>query len=148
MERFKQLLPTIARVKQIDSDGETICWEVRDQSGMLLGYAFAMDVPETVPDIPGADEMDKYRVVGIIEPKEYKIINLDISMHPDGPEEPWTTQVAEPDFEKQFIGLTAAEINLSPDGKIDALTEATLSSAWVSDAIRERVKEIIIKTKQ
>ncbi len=116
--------------------------------GTLLGYAFAKDVPEGIDNIPGADEMDKYQVFGIVDPDEYKIINLDIIVHPEGPQEPWTLDVTEPQFEKQFIGLTAAEINLSPDGEIDAITEATLSSTWITDAIREKVKDIVSKTKQ
>jgi len=45
------------------------------------------------------------------------------------------------------MGLPVEEIDLSPDGKIDAITDSTLSSTWVTDAIRERVREIMKKTK-
>ena len=55
--------------------------------------------------------------------------------------------VTEPDFEKQFIGLMVEEVNLSPDGKIDAITDATLSSTWITDGIRQKVQEIIEKAK-
>ena len=70
-------------------------------------------------------------------------MNIDISLHPDGPEDPWTTEIAEPEFEGQYIGLTVEEIDLSPDGKIDAVTDATLSSTWLTDVIREKVVEYI-----
>jgi hypothetical protein len=91
--------------------------------------------------------MDKYRVFGIIDPKEYKMINLDIAIHPEMVKEPWTMDVTEPGFEKQFIGLMVEEVNLSPDGKIDAITDATLSSTWITDGIRGKVEEIIKKAK-
>jgi hypothetical protein len=147
MEDFKRLLPQIAQMRQLVGDGEIVCWEAYDESGELIGYAFAKDIPEAVADIPGAEDMDKYQVFGIIDPKEYKIINLDIAIHPEMVKEPWTMDVAEPGFEKQFIGLMVEEVNLSPDGKIDAITDATLSSTWITDGIREKVKEIIKKAK-
>jgi hypothetical protein len=147
MERFKKLLPGIAQIKPLAGDGETVCWEVYDEAGSLLGYAFAMDVPETVPDIPGMEEMDKYQILGIVDPEEYKIISLDISLHPEGPEEPWDIRVTEPEFEGQYIGLTVEEIDLSPEGKIDAITDATLSATWITDALREKITAIIRITK-
>ena len=146
MERFARLLPNIAHMKPVASDGEPICWEAYDKGGSLLGYAFAADVPEAVADVGETEEMDKYRVIGIVDPREFKIIALDISIHPEGPEEPWATEITEPEFEEQYMGLTVEEIDLSPDGKIDAITDSTLSSTWVTDAIRERVKEIMKKT--
>jgi len=147
MEEFKKLLPQITQMKQLESSGAVVCWEAYEASGRLIGYAFSQDIPETVPDIPGADEMDRYRVFGLIDPVDYKIINLDIILHPEMAKDPWTLEVTEPGFEHRFIGLTAAEIGLSPDGKIDAVSEATLSSTWITDAIREKVKEIVQKTK-
>jgi hypothetical protein len=61
--------------------------------------------------------------------------------------EPWTMDVTEPGFEKRFIGLMVEEVNLSPDGKIDAITDATLSSTWITDGIRGKVEEIIKKAR-
>ena len=58
--------------------------------------------PETVADIPGAEDMDRYQVFGIVDPREFKIINLDIRIHPEMTGEPWTGDVTEPEFEKQF----------------------------------------------
>jgi hypothetical protein len=147
MEDFKRLLPQIAQLKQLADNGEIVCWEAFDGSGELLGYAFTKEIPEAVANIPGAEDMDRYRVFGILDPKEYKIINLDIAIHPEMTKEPWTMDVTEPGFEKQFIGLRVEEVNLSPDGKIDAITDATLSSTWITDGIREKVQEIIGKMK-
>jgi hypothetical protein len=147
MEDFRRLLPQIAQMRQLVGDGEIVCWEAYDESGELIGYAFAKDIPEAVADIPGAEDMDKYQVFGIIDPKEYKIINLDIAIHPEMVKEPWTMDVTEPGFEKQFIGLMVEEVNLSPDGKIDAITDATLSSTWITDGIRGKVEEIIKKAR-
>src|SRR4030042_2559411 len=147
MEDLKRLLPQIAEMKQLVSDGEIICWEAYDGSGKLIGYAFAKDIPEAVADIPGVEDMDRYQVFGIIDPKEHKIINLDIAIHPEMTKEPWTMEVTEPGFENRFIGLAVEEVNLSPDGKIDAITAATLSSTWITDGIRQKVQEIIEKAK-
>ena len=65
------------------------------------------DIPETVADIPGAEEMDRYQVFGIVDPREFKIVNLDIRIHPEMTGEPWTPDVAGPEFEKKFIGLSS-----------------------------------------
>ena len=147
MERFERLFPEIAQIRPFAGDAETLCWEAYDQEGLLVGYAFAVDVPESVADAGEMQEMDKYQVFGIMDPKEYKIIALDIAIHPGGPEEPWATEITEPEFEKQYIGLTVEEIELSPDGKIDAITDSTLSSTWVTNAIREKVQAIFKKVK-
>lgn len=147
VERFIGLLPEIAQIKPVGGDGETICWEAYDKTGSLIGYAFAADVPEAVADVGETEEMDRYQVFGIVDPKEYKIIALDITIHPQGPPEPWATEITEPDFKKQYIGLTVQEIDLSPEGKIDSISDSTLSSTWVTDAIRERVEGIIKQSK-
>ncbi len=147
MEIFKQLLPQIAQIKPLTSNAEIVCWEAYDEAGTLLEYAFAKDVPELGADFPGIEDMDKYQVAGIVDTKEYKIINIDISLHPEGPEEPWTTEITEPKFKKQYVGLTVKEIELAPDGKIDAISEATLSSNWITTAIRDKLEEIIKQTK-
>jgi hypothetical protein len=147
MERFKRLLPEITRITPLAGDEAMNVWEAYDESDSLIAYAFTAIVPEVVPDIPDMDEMDKYQVDGVVDPKGYKMINIDISLHPEGPEEPWTMEITEPEFESQYIGLAVEEIDLSPDGKIDAITDATLSSTWITDAIREKVSEIIDRSK-
>lgn len=52
-----------------------------------------------------------------------------------GDDEPW--------FLKQFGGLTADRIALKPDGAIDGITAATISSRAVTDAVREGFEEFI-----
>jgi hypothetical protein len=147
MENFRRLLPQIAEMRQIVSDGEIVCWEAYDESGQLIGYAFAKDIPEAIAGIPGMEDMDRYQVVGIVDPKEYRIVKLDIAIHPEMNKEPWTMDVTEPGFEERFVGLKVEEVNLSPDGKIDAVTDATLSSTWITDGIRQKIEEIIEKAK-
>lgn len=143
MERFKKLLPEASNIKPLGEKEGLDFWEVYDESDMLIGYGFSVVVPEVVPDIPDMDEMDKYQVYGIVDPREHKIINIEISLHPDGPEEPWTEEITDSEFTNQYIGLTVEEIDLKPDGKIDSVTDATLSSTWITDAIREKVSEIV-----
>jgi len=142
-EKFTQLLPEIAQTKPVVSDDETICWEAYDKSGSLIGYAFDAVVPEAAADIEETQEMDKYQILCVVDPKEYKVTAVNISIHPDSPEEVWAESITEPEFSKQYIGLTGDDIDLSPYGKIDAITEATLSSTWVTDAIRRRIEEIV-----
>ncbi len=134
-------------MRELSSGGEIVCWEALDSDGRLIGYAFAKDIPEAVAEIPGADEMDRYQVFGIIDPQEFKIVNLEVTMHPEMAKEPWTTEITEPDFGRQFLGLTGEQINLSPDGKIDAITDATLSSTWITTGIRDKVEEIVKRVK-
>jgi len=147
MERFKRLLPEIARMTPLAGDEAMNVWEAYDESDSIIAYAFTAIVPEVVPDIPDMEEMDKYQVDGVVDPNDYKMINIDISLHPEGPEEPWTMEITEREFEKQYIGLVVEEIDLAPDGKIDAITDATLSSTWITDAIREKVSKIIDRSK-
>lgn len=143
IEIFKSLLPKIFKIKEIVNKDEVICWETYDENGELLGYAFVKDIPETIEGIPGMEEMDRYRVYGIIDPLDYKVINIDIAIHPEMAKEPWSEELIGENFEKRFIGIQCEEINLAPDGKIDAITEATISSKWLTDGIRNKVEEII-----
>ena len=95
-DRFTQLLPEVAQTKPVVDDDETIYLEAYDKSGSLIGYAFEAVVPEAAADIVEMTDMDKYQIQCIVDPKEYKIIALDISIHPDSPEEVWAEAIAEP----------------------------------------------------
>ncbi len=147
MEIFKSLYPKITNMKEIINQDELVCWEAYDEKGELIGYAFTKDIPEGIENLPGMEEMDRYRVYGVIDPIEYKVINIDITLHPEMEKEPWSEDLISEGFEKRFIGLKCEEINLTPDGKIDAITDATLSSTWLTDGIRRKIEEIIAKTK-
>ena len=147
MEIFKNWFPKLSSIKKITDKEEIICWEIYDEVDNLIGYGFVKDVPEGLENIPGMEEMDRYRIYGAIDPKNYRITQIDITLHPEMNKEPWSEDLINEEFEKRFIGLSCEEINLSPDGKIDAITEATLSSTWLIDGIRSKVEEIIKKTK-
>ena len=147
VERFRQLLPEVARIKRVARDGETLYWEVYDESGSLIGYAFYVEVPETIPDVPEAEEFDKYEVLGIMG-LNYEITALDIAPHPQGPEKLWAEDIVEAAYEKQYVGLSAEEIRLGPEGKIDAISDASLSSALVTVAIRNKLEAIVESRKQ
>jgi FMN-binding domain len=142
-DTFKRLLPEVARIEPLAGSEGLDFWNAYDAAGGLLGYAFTANVPETIPDIPGMDEMDRYFVNGMVDPKDHTIINIEILLDPEGPEEPWTMEIIEPAFTGQYVGLTVEEIDLSPDGKIDAITDATLSSNWVTTAVRDKVSDIL-----
>ena len=143
VDTFKRLLPEVVRIEPLAGSEGLDFWKAYDAAGGLLGYAFTANVPETIPDIPGMDEMDRYLVAGIVDSKDYTIINVQIELDPEGPADPWTMEICEPVFLEQYVGLTVEEIDLSPDGKIDAITDATLSSTWVTSAVRDKVSDIL-----
>lgn len=141
LERFQQILPEIARIKRVAEDGETVYWEAYDESGALIGFAFYLEVPESQPDLADIEEFDKYEVLGIAN-LELKIVTLDIAPHPEGPKDMWAGAVVESKFKEQFLELSAEEVKLSPEGKIDAVAEGTISSTLVTNAIRGKLDEI------
>ena len=61
MERFKRLLPEIARITPLAGDEAMNVWEAYDESDSIIAYAFTAIVPEVVPDIPDIEEMDKQK---------------------------------------------------------------------------------------
>ena len=86
-------------------------------------------------------------IVGV-DPTGEKITGVQIAEHTETPglgasivqvrtgeDEPW--------FLKQFRGLAVDEIALKPEGLIDAITAATISSTAVTDAVREGFEEFV-----
>ena len=86
-------------------------------------------------------------IVGV-DPTGEKITGVRIAQHSETPglganivqvrtgdDEPW--------FLKQFGGLTLDRIALKPDGAIDAITAATISSTAVTDAVRQGFEEFV-----
>lgn len=73
---------------------------------------------------------------------DYSIRNIEILSHTETPG--LGNKITEDPFIKQFEGLLVEDIALSRDGgKIDAITGATISSRAVTEAIQDRMIEII-----
>lgn len=73
---------------------------------------------------------------------DYSIRNIEILSHTETPG--LGNKITEDPFIKQFEGLLVEDIALSRDGgKIDAITGATISSKAVTEAIQDRMIEII-----
>jgi len=88
------------------------------------------------------------RIMVGVDPSGEKITGVRIAQHSETPglganivqvrtgdDEPW--------FLKQFVGLTCDKMHLKPDGVIDAVTAATISSAAVTDAVRLGLEEFV-----
>ncbi|HAJ95067.1 MAG TPA: hypothetical protein DCP02_02425 [Actinobacteria bacterium] len=74
--------------------------------------------------------------------KDYTIRNVAILSHTETPG--LGSKITEEAFTGQFIGLDTGGIALSKDGgNIDAITGATISSRAVTEAIQEKMIEII-----
>jgi len=140
-DRFKLLLPELAKIKRVLNERENVYWEVYDELGELLGYAFYEVVPDSDLDIPEAEEFDKYELTGIVD-LDHKISAMDVSEHPDFDGNLWAEGVLEPEFYEQYVGLPFEEIGLSPDGQIDAITECTMSAKLLTETIREKIEDI------
>lgn len=73
---------------------------------------------------------------------DYSIRNIEILSHTETPG--LGNKITEDPFIKQFEGLLVEDIALSRDGgKIDAITGATISSRAVTEAIQDRMIEVI-----
>lgn len=139
-DKFKELMPDVERIKKIsDQESGKGYWEIYNEQGNMIALAFYLEVPETPPESDEAAEFDKYEVWGITSPElEMKI--LEIEPHPDGPENLWAEGVTEPEYAGQFLGLTTDDMRLSPVGKIDAVTDGTISSKLLAEAIRTHLE--------
>lgn len=143
IDKFKQLYEKTEKIKRISNeDNETLFWEVSDSEKEPVGYAFFIEVPETIPDVDNAEEFDKYEVWGVLN-TGFEIIALDICPHPDGPDSLWAEDIVEPGYARQYIGLSADKVKMKPDGQIDGITDATISSRLVVEAVKRKIDSII-----
>ena len=133
-EKFLRLLPEAADFKAVVKDEKVIYYEAYDETGLLIGYAFVTKA---------YGPSDRLEVVGIVD-LDYKVAAIDVEPLPEHPHL-FNPQIREPEFEDQFVGLSVEELYLSPEGKIDAVTGATLSSEAVTEAVREKIEEITQK---
>lgn len=131
-ERFKKLFPEAFDFSPVMKEGEIVYYEIYDAQGMLIGYGFHERAYAPT---------DRLVLTGIVD-LNYRIKAIDIDkMKPDI--HLHNEKIIEPEFENQFIGLTIEEIKISPEGRIDAISGATISSESVVDAIRNSIKNII-----
>jgi len=68
---------------------------------------------------------------------EGKVTGVKILSHSETPG--LGAKIQEPWFTRQFIGKTKADLGLKPEGEIDAITAATISSRAVTDAVQKVV---------
>ena len=73
---------------------------------------------------------------------DYTLRDMEVLSHTETPG--LGSKITEELFTEQFVGLRVDEIVLSKDGgKIDAITGATISSRAVTEAIQDRMIEVI-----
>jgi hypothetical protein len=147
-DKFKQMFEGVESIKRIVAENAAQSyWEVYDSGKNLLGYAFYLEVPETPPQTEDSAEFDKYEVWGITNLR-LEMKALEITPHPEGPEKLWAEGVVEPKYAGQFLGLSSDDIRLSPGGKIDAVTDGTISSKLIVEAIKRQLEFIGAKIKE
>lgn len=136
-EIFTQLVPEASSFKPvIGAENIPIYFEIYDSAGKLIGFAFYIEEVKSISD--------KYKIWGALD-LDYKILSIKIEAKAIMPgEEPWFKKDDLSRFMDEFRGLSVDEIKLSEeDGKVDAITGATLSSRLITDTIRSKVKEVI-----
>jgi len=125
---LEQIFPELTRFEE--NEGISIIYK----GDSIVGYTF-----ETSRNgYSGAIDI----LVGIN--KDYTIRDVAILSHTETPG--LGSRITEEKFTGQFISLDSGNIALSKDGgKIDAITGATISSRAVTEAIQEKMIEIIEK---
>lgn len=142
IDRFKQLNPSINSIKITKDDYDKIVgWTLLDEGGEVIGYGFSLKVPEQTLEIPDAEEFDSYVVTGILS-LDHVLLDLSVEVHEDYENPVWAEGVLEDDYIQQYIGLTAGSVKLSPNGKIDAISESTVSCAAITESVRNRMEAI------
>ncbi|UZE92244.1 MAG: FMN-binding protein [Methanosarcinales archaeon] len=128
---FSQVMPGAAQFKPVVGEGnEIVYYEAYNEEGRLIGYTFVAEKEGFKGPIEIVGGVDlNYKVTAIMVIKQTETPGLG-------------AKIATPGFQGQFSGVSVEELNLSPEGKIDAVTGATISSQAVVDAIREKVTEI------
>lgn len=131
-ERFKKLLPEAHSFLPIIKDGKIVYYEIYDVKGNLIAYGF-----HTRAYAP----TDRLQIFGIVD-LNYRIRTIDIDRIESGARL-HNEQIIEPEFEDRLVGLSVEELALSPEGKVDAISGATLSSSAVIEATRNAIRGIL-----
>ena len=131
----EKCLPQAYVFTPVLKDGQVLYYDIYDQENKVIAYGFKtiVEPPKTLTD--------RLIIIGLVD-LNYKVVAIDISSKKGT--KLWKKEIAEPDFEKEFSGLTVEELKLSSEGgKVDAITGATVSSKAVVEAVREKIQEII-----
>ena len=119
--------------------GNLVCYE-GSVNGEPAGTAFIVTTNKgygTPIEIIVAVDASGERLAGVRIKKHQETPGLGaniVKVRP-GEDEPW--------FLRQFKNLAADSISLRPEGEIDAITAATISSRAVTDAVRQGFEEFV-----
>jgi len=130
-EKFQELLPGSSIFIPVTKNDEIVYYKALSTDGSLLGYVF-----ETKAYGP----TDILIVYGAIDPL-LKVIAIDVDKAPEATYL-FNPDIATPEFEDQFKGLGVDDLALKPEGKIDAVTGATLSSGAVAEVVKAKIELI------
>jgi electron transport complex protein RnfG len=132
-----QIMPEATNFRPvIGGSGEVVYYEAYDDAGKLVGYAFFVKKEGFKGPIliAGAIDLD-YKVTAIKVVRQQETAGLG-------------ARIREPGFQHQFIGASVEDLHLSPEGKIDAITGATISSQAVTDAMRNKIENIQLEVEK
>lgn len=135
-QKFQSLLPNASKFYPVMKNDEVLYYRAYSSDDKLVGYAF-----ETKVYAP----TERFLVYVAVDPS-FKIIAIDVEQAPDSMTM-MNPRILTSDFENQFIGLSANDLALSPEGKIDAVTGATISSGAIVDAVKNTIIEIMQREK-
>ncbi|MEM2294424.1 MAG: FMN-binding protein, partial [Nitrososphaerota archaeon] len=116
----------------IIKEGKIAYYEIYNAMGNLIAYGFYTRAYAPT---------DRLQIIGIVG-LDYKIKSIDIDRIEPGTKL-HNEMIIEPKFEERFIGLTVDEVGLSPEGKVDAISGATISSTAVVDAIKNALSSML-----
>ena len=125
-----RVMPDAAAFTPVGGEEDPIYYEAYDDAGNLVGYAFFVVKEGSQGPILLAGAIDL----------DYNVIAITVVRHSETPG--LGAKIKETAFQSQLIGLSTGDLYLSPEGKVDAITGATISSTAVVDAMRNKIEEI------
>ena len=128
-QKFKKLLPEATEFKAVVKGEEVVYYKAYNKAGKIIGSAFIAEKYAFT---------DRLEIIGIVD-LDYWVASINVERHP---EYRGNLEIIDPKFETQFVGLSMEELHLSPNGKVNAVTGATISSNAVVEAVRKRIEEI------
>ncbi len=125
-----RVMPDAAAFTPVGGEEGPTYYEAYDDAGNLIGYAFFVEKEGCQGPILLAGAIDL----------DYNVIAITVVRHSETPG--LGAKIKETAFQSQLIGLSTGNLYLSPEGKVDAITGATISSTAVVDAMRNKIEEI------